>query len=150
MKMKINWGVGIVIVMAIFMSCILYFVIKVQSDSKYDNELVLSDYYKYEMSLEGQQQKERNANALTTKLEINQLDNGVDVVFPDEFDYTKIEGKISLYRPSDEKQDFEIPISLSSSNLLIPGNVLADGRWDIYVDWKYEGTEYFNKKSVSL
>lgn len=147
--MKIGWGTGIVIVMAIFMSCILYFVIKVQSDAKYDNELVLTDYYKHEMSLENQQEKERNANALNVKLEINESENGVSVSFPEEFDYTKIEGKISLYRPSDEKQDFEILISLSSSNLLIPRNVLADGRWDITVDWKYEGTEYFNKKSIS-
>src|SRR5690606_13964030 len=105
-------------------------------------------YYKHEMNLENQQKKERNANALNTKLEINQSDNDVVIVFPIDFDYNKIEGKISLYRPSDEKLDFEIPISLSSSNLLIPRNVLADGRWDIIIDWKYEGTEYFNKKSI--
>jgi hypothetical protein len=35
--MKINWGTGIVIAMALFMSFILYFVIKAQSNSKYDN-----------------------------------------------------------------------------------------------------------------
>ncbi len=146
--MKINWGTGIVIAFGLFMAFILYFVFLVQSDKRYDNELVISDYYKYEMSLEGQQQRERNANALDTKVEIINSDTGVSIIFPNEFDYTKIEGKISLYRPSDEKLDFEIPISLSSSNLLIPRNVLADGRWDIYVDWKYEGTEYFNKKSI--
>ena len=148
--MKINWGTSIIIAFGLFMTFILYFVFLVQSDKRYDNELVLSDYYKYEMSLEKQQEKERNANSLKTKLVVIQSDNEVVIEFPNEFDYTKIEGKISLYRPSDEKQDFEIPISLSSSNLLIPGNVLADGRWDIYVDWKYEGTEYFNKKSISL
>lgn len=148
--MKIGWGTGIVIVMAIFMSCILYFVIRVQSDAKYDNQMVLTDYYKYEMSLENEQDKERNANALATKVEINESENGVNISFPDEFDYNRIEGKISLYRPSDEKLDFEIPISLSSSNLLIPRNVLADGRWDISIDWKYEGTEYLNKEKISL
>ena len=147
--MKINWGTGIVIAFALFMSFILFFVFLVQSDKKYDNELVISDYYKYEMSLEGQQQKERNANALATRLEVLKSDQGVTITFPNEFDYTKIKGKISLYRPSDEKLDFEIPISLSSSNLLIPRNVLADGRWDIYIDWKYEDTEYFNKKSIT-
>ncbi len=146
--MKINWGTGIVIAFVLFMSFILFFVFLVQSDKKYDNELVINDYYKYEMSLEELQQKERNANALATKLEILKSDEGVTIAFPKEFDPTKIEGKISLYRPSDEKQDFEMPISLSSSDLLIPGTVLADGRWDIYIDWKYEDTEYFNKKSI--
>lgn len=148
--MKINWGTSIVIAFGLFMSFILYFVFLVQSDKRYDNELVLSDYYKYEMTLEKQQEKERNSNSLTSKLGVIQSDNEVVIEFPDDFDYTKIEGKISLYRPSDEKLDFELPISLSSSNLLIPRNVLADGRWDIIIDWKYEGKEFFNKKSISL
>ena len=34
--MKINWGTGVVIAFALFMSFILYFVFKVQSNSKYD------------------------------------------------------------------------------------------------------------------
>lgn len=146
--MKINWGTAIVIAFGLFMAFILYFVFLVQSDKRYDNELVLSDYYKYEMSLEKQQEKERNANALPVKLDIIESHNHIIIEFPNDFDYTKIEGKISLYRPSDEKLDFEVPISLSSSNLLIPRNVLADGRWDIIVDWKYKDKEYFNKKSI--
>ncbi len=148
--MKINWGTGVVIAFTLFMAFILYFVYLVQSDKKYDNELVISNYYQYETNLEGQQKKQRNANALTTKLEVIESNNEVVVRFPNNFDFTKIEGKISLYRPSDEKLDFEFPISLSSSNLLIPRNVLAGGRWDITIEWKYEGTEYYNRKSVNL
>ena len=41
--MNINWGKGIVIAFVLFMSFILYFVIKVQSDDKYDNELVTQE-----------------------------------------------------------------------------------------------------------
>ncbi len=148
--MKLNWGTGIVIAFGLFMTFILYFVYLVQSDKRYDNELVISDYYKYESNLEAQQNKQRNANALTTKLEFVDANGEVVIKFPNDLDFTKIEGKISLYRPSDEKLDFEFPISLSSSNLLIPRNVLADGRWDITVEWKYENTEYFNKKSINL
>jgi len=148
--MKINWGTAIVIAFGLFMTFILYFVYLVQSDKRYDNELVINDYYKYESNLEEQQDKQRNANALTTKLEFIESNNEVIIKFPNDLDFTKIEGKISLYRPSDEKLDFEFPISLSSSNLLIPRNVLAGGRWDITVEWKYEGTKYFNKKSINL
>src|SRR5690606_19873685 len=133
---------------ALFMSFILYFVIKVQSDDKYDNQLVIENYYSYEKGLGNQQQKEQNANDLTEKVAIIAKNNSVLISFPSAFDYTKIKGKISLYRPSDEKLDFEFPISLSSSNLLIPEEVLAGGRWDIYIDWSYESTEYFNKKGI--
>ena len=135
---------------ALFMSFILYFVIKVQSDDKYDNQLVIENYYSYEKGLGNQQQKEQNANDLTEKVAIIAKNNSVLISFPSAFDYTKIKGKISLYRTSDQKLDFEIPISLSSSNLLIPEDVLAGGRWDIYIDWSYENTEYFNKKGVIL
>lgn len=148
--MKISWGTSIVIAFALFMAFILYFVFLVQSDKKYDNELVLSDYYKYEMNLENEQNKERNANELTSNVTIIEQDNEIIIEFPSEFDYTKIIGKISLYRPSDEKLDFEIPISLSSSNLLIPRKVLADGRWDIIIDWRFQDKEYLNKKSIKI
>ncbi|MCY1240974.1 hypothetical protein D9M72_538500 [compost metagenome] len=57
---------------------------------------------------------------------------------------------MSLYRPSSQKLDFAIPIALSSSNLLIPKSDLAGGRWDIIIDWKYEGTGYLNKEQLTL
>jgi len=46
--MKINWGTGIVIAFGLFMAFILYFVIEVQSNSKYDNDLVVEEYYKHD------------------------------------------------------------------------------------------------------
>ena len=46
--MKFNWGTGIVIAFALFMTFILSYVFKVQSNDKYDHELVVEDYYKKE------------------------------------------------------------------------------------------------------
>ncbi|MFM2010754.1 MAG: hypothetical protein RLZZ479_1145, partial [Bacteroidota bacterium] len=48
MKIKFNWGTGIVIAFALFMTFILYFVVEVQSNSKYDNDLVVEEYYKHD------------------------------------------------------------------------------------------------------
>ena len=47
-----------------------------------------------------------------------------------------------------KKLDFEIPISLSSPYLLIPKSNLIGGRWDISVDWSYEGKEYLSKETI--
>ena len=44
--------------------------------------------------------------------------------------------------------DFEIPISLSSSNLLIPNSNLVGGLWDISIDWTYENSKYLNKETI--
>ncbi|CAM3695042.1 cytochrome cbb3 oxidase maturation protein CcoH [Flavobacterium saliperosum S13] len=148
--MKLNWGTSIVIAFALFMTFILYFVFKVQSDSQYDHEMVTEEYYKKEQNFQGQLDKQQNANDLIERITIESNENGLQIVFPKDFDFKKIKGKVSLYRPSNQKLDFEIPISLSSSNLLIPKTNLVDGRWDISIEWEYEGKEYLNKKEINL
>ena len=146
--MKINWGTGIVIAFALFMSFILYFVFKVQSDSKYDNELVTEDYYKKEIRVQSDIRKVQNANELKVKVVISNTAKGIQIAFPKELNFNKIKGTVSLYRPSNQKLDFEIPISLSSPDLLIPNNNLVGGLWDISVEWNYEGKTYLNKQEI--
>ncbi len=148
--MKINWGTGIVIAFGLFIIFILSFVYKVQSNQKYDNELVTKDYYKKEALVQGDIEKQENANALTNKVTIENTAEGVKIQFPADFDYSKINGKVSFYRPSSQKLDFEIPISLSSPHLLIPKSNLAGGLWDISIDWEYDGVKYLNKNSFRI
>ena len=66
--MKFNWGAGIVVAFAVFMIFILSFVFKVQSNDKYDNELVVEDYYKRETKVQGDIEKQQNANDLKENL----------------------------------------------------------------------------------
>lgn len=145
---KINWGTAIVIAFALFISFILFFVFRVQSDSKYDNELVNEEYYKEEATVQKDINSEQNANALSQKLVIENTTEGITVRFPKDLDLHKIKGAVSLYRPSNKKLDFAIPISLSDSDLLIPKKNLVGGLWDITVQWTYEGKSYLNKKEL--
>jgi len=146
--MKINWGTGIVIAFGLFITFILYFVFKVQSDSQYDNELVVEEYYKQELKFENQMTKEQNAIDMTEKISISTSEEGINITFPSDLDLTKVTGKVSLYRPSNQKLDFEVPISLSGPHLLIPKSNLVGGRWDISLDWSYDGKEFLNKKTI--
>ena len=148
--MKINWGTGIVIAFALFMGFILFFVFKVQSDHKYDNELVVEEYYKQERVLQAELDKEQNAASLSQKLQIETNTTAIKIIFPQGFDYSKIKGKVSLYRPSDGGLDFDMPISLSALYMLIPKSNLAGGRWDITIAWQYNGKGYVNKQMLNL
>lgn len=148
--MKINWGYSIVIAFVLFISFILYFVIKVQSDSKYDNELVVEEYYKHDAKFETEMIKVQNAQDLSAKPIIASTSEGITIVFPEAFVPNKITGKVSLYRPSNKKLDFEIPISLTNSTLLIPNKSLVGGRWDINMEWQYDGKVYLSKKELNL
>lgn len=148
--MKINWGTGIVIAFAIFITFILYFVFSVQSNSKYDNELVVEEYYKHDAKFGDEMARAQNAQDLPQKPEIKNTSGGITIVFPAVFDVKGIKGKVSFYRPSDKKFDFEVPISLSNSSLNVPKEKLLGGRWDINMEWQYEGKQYLTKEVVYI
>ena len=147
--MKFSWGTGNVIAFGLFMTFILYFVFTVQSDSKYDNELVVEEYYKHDAHFGDEMTRIQNATNLAQKPVINIVSSGIEIVFPKTFVPKNIKGKVSLYRPSNKKLDFEIPISLSdATTLLIPKKSLAGGRWDINMEWQYEGKSYLSKETI--
>jgi nitrogen fixation protein FixH len=148
--MKINWGTGIVIAFALFISFILYFIIKVQSNQKYDNELVVEEYYKHDAKFDDEMIRVQNAQNLKQKPVISNTSEGVAIVFPAVFDAKEIKGKVSFYRPSDKKFDFVVPIVLSSSTLNVAKEKLLGGRWDINMEWQYEGKQYLTKEVVYI
>lgn len=148
--MKINWGTSIVIAFALFMSFILYFVVKVQSNPKYDNELVVDEYYKKDSKYGAEMVRIQNAMNLAEKPLIKVQDDAVAVILPSKYDLKEIIGKVSLYRPSNQKLDFEVPISRLTSTLLIPKKRLVGGRWDLTIEWQYEGVPYTMKEALYL
>jgi nitrogen fixation protein FixH len=146
--MKINWGTGIVIAFVAFISFIMYFIITMMTDSKYDHDLVVEDYYKQELQFQNEINKETNAQHLAENISWKKTAEGVIIIFPENLQKENISGKVFLYRPSNKQFDFEIPISLSNHNLLIPDKRLLDGRWNIKVDWQYNGKNYLYKKEI--
>jgi len=148
--MKINWGTGIVIAFGLFMSFILFFVFRVQGNPKYDNELVVEEYYKQDSKFGEEMQKIQNTVDLPEKPTIDEAEEGVKILFPSSFNIQQITGKVSFYRPSAKKLDFEIPIRLTQTSLLIPTRDLAGGRWDITLSWNYGNKNYISKKTVYL
>lgn len=146
--MKINWGTGIVIAFVAFIAFILYFVINMIGNDKYDHDLVTEEYYKKELEYQDDIDKLKNARALEKDITVTKTEDGLQVIFPEGFDYKEIKGKLFLYRPSNKQLDFETSISLSKPNLLIPDKRLVDGRWNIVIDWQYKNKLYLYKDSL--
>lgn len=150
MKLKLNWGSYIVIAFALFITFILYFVVKVQSDSKYDNDLVVEEYYKHDIHYQDEMQRVQNAQDLPLKPVVALLENEVTITFPDTFDPKKITGNVALYRASNKKFDFQVKLSLTEPTLHIPKTNMVDGNWDINMEWQYEGKSYLTKESIYI
>ena len=144
--MKINWGTGIVIAIVVFISFILFFVIKMSSDEKYTHDLVSEEYYQKELVYQQEIDAAQNASELKESIKIQKTVEGLRIYFPQEFNPKEIKGKVFLYRPSNKQLDFEIPISLSNTYLLVPENRLLDGRWNIIIKWNIKNTAYLFKE----
>ncbi len=145
--MKINWGTAIVLVFIGFISFIMYFVIRMNTEEKYSHDLVTEEYYKEELAFQKEINAEENGNALKHNVVVKIIEEGLLITFPEDKDYASVSGTISLYRPSNKKLDFEIPIALDGSEFVISNDRLLEGRWDVKIDWKYENTPFLFKKS---
>ncbi|RXJ50093.1 FixH family protein [Gelidibacter gilvus] len=146
--MKINWGTGIVLAFIFFISFIMYFVISMTVNKKYEHDLVVENYYNQELEFENEINKQKNAQHLKEDITWKRVPEGVVITFPNDMEPSEITGKVFLYRPSSKQLDFESTISLSDHNLLIPDKRLLGGRWNIKVDWQYKGNSYIYKKDI--
>jgi nitrogen fixation protein FixH len=147
--MKINWGTGIVIAIGLFMTFILVLVYKMTMNQDYNHDLVVEEYYKKELAFQDEIDAEKNALSLSERIKGKKVDNGWLLTFPKEIESSQIEGTVFLYRPSNKQLDFDFSIELSGLNLLIPDERLLDGRWNINVEWEYDGKPYLYKESIT-
>lgn len=147
--MKINWGTGVILAFIGFIGFIMYFIVTMLVDDRFEHELVTEDYYGAELQYQKDINKLEKSKELEKNITYLRTSEGLKIVFPETIDYKKITGKVFLYRPSNKQLDFETAISLSNSNLLIPDNRLVGGRWNITVDWQYNGNNYLFKESIT-
>lgn len=148
MKIKMNWGTGLVIGMLLFISFIMYFVVTMMSSTKFDHDLVVEDYYKAELHYQEDIDAETNALSLDNNLILQNNNGALKVLLPEDMEPGKIKGKIALYRPSNKMLDFSIPLGSGTREILIPDSRLIPGRWNVIVNWSYGGKDYLFKKEI--
>ncbi|OBQ54607.1 FixH family protein [Tamlana sp. s12] len=146
--MKINWGTGIVLAFIGFISFIMYFIVTMNVNKDFEHELVTEDYYGVELAYQNDIDKLNNANTLSENISYTKTKEGLLITFPKDLNYKNITGKVILYRPSNKKLDFEEPIALEDSKMFIVNERLIDGRWNLRIDWNYNGTSYLFKEAV--
>ncbi|WP_053187424.1 FixH family protein, partial [Sunxiuqinia dokdonensis] len=111
MKLKINWGTGIVIALLIMMSAMLYLVsIAVRQDF----DLVEKDYYQKSVNYQNQIDKINNVSKLAAPVKLSQTDQAIQLDFPQLFQNEQLSGTIHIYSPVSEKNDLTLPIRLDA------------------------------------
>lgn len=148
MKFKISWPTGIIIAILAFVVFILSFVYKATFMSKYDHHLVSEDYYNDEINYQKEIDKLNKSTELKENISVKNVDLGLLITFPKEFEPSKISGTISFLRLSNDKLDFQIPIDLKTHEYLITEGNLVEGRWDIKIEWSVNKNTYLFKKKI--
>lgn len=147
--MKFNWGTGIVIAIIGFIAFIMFMVITMITDKQYDHDFVTDNYYQKELKYQDNINAIANAKELKEKIKIQRAKKGLKILFPPSFTAKEITGKVFLYRPSNKTLDFEIPISITNTYLLVPETNLLGGRWNIDVVFNYKSKEYLHQEQIT-
>src|SRR5690606_4277304 len=129
---------------------ILYFVITMTTDKRFDFDLVVEDYYKKEIGFQEELDARKNAASLSEKLQSEQTSEGVELVFPENIAADVKNGSVYFYRVTQKLLDFEKTLALKNNRMLIPATELLPGRWDITVRWELDGKNYLVKENITF
>ena len=138
-----NWGKGIVIGMATFMTFIVVLVVGLMMNRV---DLESEDYYKREINYQQEITAQENANKLESKIEIISNKEFVIVKVP-EGDFSKIE--MHLSRPNDQKMDKLFKIE-GTKSFLINKKELEKGLYTVELSYMVDNKPCLQKESVTI
>jgi hypothetical protein len=138
-----NWGKGIVIGMATFMTFIIVLVVGLMMNRV---DLESEDYYKREINYQEEITAQENANKLESKIEIISNKEFVIVKVP-EGEFTKIE--MHLSRPNDQKMDKLFKIE-GTKSFLIDKKELEKGLYTVELSYMVDNKPCLQKESVTI
>ena len=144
-----NWGWRIFLLYSLFVVLTLGAVFFTFSQDVF---LVSRDYYKEEIAYQHKIDEMKNYASLKIPLEIQYKHNQKQVEFkyPTEFNDDNLEGKITFFRPSDARLDYEVNIKVGTGIQDISTQDLLRGLWKVKVNWTSNGKSYYTEKDLIL
>ena len=139
-----NWGKGIIITMAAFMSFILFMVFTLMSKS---TDLESDDYYKKEIEYEQEMNALINASQLKVHAKIDLTEEYVVVVLPTKEQVSNVQ--IALFRPDNKKKD-KLLNENNSKTIMIAKNTLLKGRYNVAIKYEVNGKKILQKEEIMI
>lgn len=145
--MKLNWGHGLAIALAIFAAIMLGFL---YNSFQLDHEMVADNYYQEELVFQDKIDQKTNAKAAGKSISIKEEANQVIVQFTVD-DTALTEGEIEFMRPSNQKLDVQFPIVLNErAQLAISKEHFARGKYTVRASWKVNDVDYYITKNIFI
>jgi hypothetical protein len=143
--MKFNWGGGILAFIITFLIAVVAFIIYT---SQQEYQLVEEDYYPKELKYGEKIQMMENANSLGDNIKIIKTGEKITITFPSITKGKTPQGRIHIYRPSDEKKDFIVPIEVGPDGTQEIGtNNMIPGKYIFKIEWLLDGVSYYQEET---
>jgi len=148
MRLKFNWGTGIVLALIVMIGGMIFLV---SIALRQDYDLVESDYYEKSVDYQKHIDRVRNTDALAEKVKFEQTADSLKMSFPQLSNIRDYTGEILFYSPVEEKRDENIKLKL---NELFTQSIslknLKNGRYIVKVNWTAANTPYYQEKEITV
>lgn len=148
MKIKLNWGTGIVIALLVMVSGML---VLVSVAIRQDFDLVDTDYYQKSINYQQHIEKVKNNNQLPVKIQFSLSVDSLTLKFPDLGNYRDYSGEIHFYSPVEKKRDLTLALKLDTAlTQTVILNSVERGRYQVKIDWKANSTAYYHEEEITV
>ncbi|MDX5436302.1 MAG: FixH family protein [Pontibacter sp.] len=143
------WPYAIIAAIVLFMGYIAMFVYKAMQQ---DVDLVSKDYYEQEIKYQDQIDRiGRTKAAGDVMINYNPEAQHILVQLPESFKAQSINGKVNLFRPSDDKLDQELPLQLGRDlSQLVETTELEKGLWKVRVSFTAAEESYYAEQTIQI
>lgn len=148
MKVKLNWGTGILIgiIVFVFISISMTVIFMTQ-----DVSLVSDNYYEKSLSYQDEIDKQSRTKSLDEQVKINFNGEIINILFPSTYLNKNISGVVYFYRPSNPELDFKMPLDLNDEgNQMILVKNFEKGFWRVKLNWTMDGDGYYNERAITI
>jgi len=142
-----SWGYKVSIItfcFVCFMTCMVIAAFRQSFD------LVTEDYYGKELKFQSQINKQINHEQLKGSIVLEQNNESLNLIFPDEFNGQLITGEVLLFRPSDASKDVMLKLKTNGESLHIAKKELFSGLYQVQIDYNVTGKSYYFEKDIMI
>ena len=144
---KMNWGYKIIFVYIVFISGIVFMVVK---SSMQNIDLVTPNYYEQELQYQTTIDATLRANQLSAKLQCSIVDNAMIIEFPAEMKNEFVKADVWLYCIANKTKDIRKTMEATGGILKLPLPTGNKGSHDVKINWEAAGKTYYYEQKIFL
>ena len=148
MKIKFNWGTGIVIAFVVMIGGMIFLV---SIALRQDYDLVESDYYQKSVDYQKHIDEVKNTESLAEKVTVDQTGDSLKLIFPALASVNDFSGEIHFYSPVEEKRDETVKLKLNNQFIqAIDLRNLKIGRYMVKLNWTANKKSYYQEQEITV